>query len=538
MTSATSAVPVGPVDDLRGIISHRQVVTIISGLLVGNFLAAIDATVVSTAVPRIVSELGGLDQITWVFVAYALVATAVTPLYGKLADLLGRRALMLFAVSAFIAGSVLCALAQSVVQLALARGVQGIGGGGLISMPFIILGDIVTPRQRGRYMGYFTGTFALAGVSGPLMGGFFADHLSWRWIFWINVPLGFAALAVIAVVMRYPFAAREHRIDWVGAGILVGAIVSVVLATSWATREYGALARETVALYGASAILGIGFVLWERRVSEPVLPLRLFGNDVIRITCAVAFLSSAAILAVNVYLPTFLQVVTGVSATNSGLRVAPMMIGVLVSSIYTGRSTTRTGRYKHWFVGGASLMVACIAFFTQLAPSTQPETVMVVMFLFGFSMGMFTPILNLAAQNAVDFADLGTATSTVSFARSVGSAIGIAVSGAVLTSRLAHNLEAVIATNPLPAGVTAETLADSPDVIARLAEPLHSAVVEALAGAMGHMYLVLLPVIALAAVLATRLREVPLRGGPSDGHGSRCRLEPETTDDQSRVIGE
>jgi EmrB/QacA subfamily drug resistance transporter len=518
VVGAASLPAPGAPDDQRGTLSHRQILQIFSGLMVGLFLAALDATIVNTALPEIGGDLGGLQHSSWIVIAYLMTSMAVTPLYGKLADLYGRRLLFQAAVVIFVAGSLLCGLAQELWQLTVFRAVQGIGGGGLIGVPFIVVADVLTPRDRGRYMGYFTGTFAVAGVAGPMLGGLFVDHLSWRWIFFINVPLAALAFLVIQTRLSVPFTRRTHHsIDVIGALLLVAGVTALVLVTSWSGPDRGWTEPSTLLLGALTLLIVVAFLVRESRCAEPILPLRLFRNDVVRITSAGGFLQSAALSAATVYLPTFLQVVTGVSAANSGLRVAPLMGGVLIASITTGRRTAVTGRYKHYFVFGALVLVAGIAYFTQLSPDTEPAAVMGAMFVLGLGLGTGNPVLNVATQNAVDFEDVGVATSTVQFTRSVGQSIGVALCSAVLVAGLDDRLADVAARNPLPPGFTARTLAQSPDTIAALPEPLHSDVVAALADSIAHIYWFALPLAVLAVVNALRLRELPLQTGRSVG---------------------
>jgi EmrB/QacA subfamily drug resistance transporter len=523
--AGATARPSGASGDIRGTLSHRQIMQIFSGLMVGLWLAALDGTIVNTALARIGGDLGGLQHISWVVIAYFLTSMAVTPLYGKLADLYGRKLLFQVAVVVFTAGSILCGLAQTMWQLALFRAIQGIGGGGLIAVPFIVVADILMPRDRGRYMGYFTGVFAVAGVTGPMLGGLFVDHLSWRWIFYINVPLAAVAFVVIQTRLTIPFTRRtSHSIDVTGAGLLVAAVVALVLLTSWSGPDRGWTRPSSIGLGLVALVLAGGFLWWESRCPEPILPLRLFRNDVVRITASGGFLQSAAMSSATVYLPTFLQVVTGVSAANSGLRVAPLMAGVLLTSIWTGRRTSFHGRYKHYFIVGAVVLLGAVLFFTRLSPDTSPATIMVAMFVLGMGMGTGNPVLNLATQNAVEYEDVGIATSTVQFTRAIGQSLGVALCSAVLVSGLDERLADVAARNPLPPGFTARTLAQSPSTIANLQEPLHSDVVSALADSIAHIYWFTVPLAVLAVVNALRLREIPLKSA-ADAAGAPHGME-------------
>jgi EmrB/QacA subfamily drug resistance transporter len=507
MAHTASPVPAGPPDGL----SERQIFTIFSGLLLGLFLAAVDQTVVSVALPTIVSELGGIDQLTWVAIASLLTATASTPLYGKISDLFGRRVVFQFAVVAFVAGAILAGLSRSMFQLVVFRGLQGVGGGGLMVMPFAIVGDLLAPRQRGRYMGYFTAVFAVAGVAGPLIGGFIVDHLHWRWIFFINLPLGAVAFAVISSVLHLPFARQRRKIDYPGAALLVGAVTLLVLVSVWAG---GTFAWGSPQIIGLGAV-GVGllglFLLQERRAAEPLLPLRLFGSPVVAVAVSISFLTGTTLFGALIFLPLFLQAVSGVSATNSGLLLAPMMGGLTLASVVAGRMTTRTGRYKQWVVLGAALAVATMALLARIDPSTTRLTVAILMVTMGLAIGMLLPILNLAAQNAVPFADLGVATTTVTFTRSLGGLFGMTAFGAVMVARLESGLTALTARLDLPVGVDARSLARSVSQIRSLDEPLRTGVVSSLSDAIASVFAAAVPLAVAALILSWLLKELPLR---------------------------
>ena len=451
--------------------------------------------------------------------AYLLTSTAATPLFGKLSDIYGRRLLFQIAIAVFLVGSVLCGLAGTMGQLIAFRGLQGIGGGGLMALAFTILGDILSPRERGRYMGYFSAVFAAAGVAGPLAGGFFVDNLTWPWIFFVNVPFGVLAFAVVSAVLRLPPTERQPSIDWLGATLMVASVSSLLLFTVLGGSTHPWTSAASLALLGLAVASGFAFVAVERRAREPILPLHLFANAVFRVNATVSLLSGAAMISAIVFLPLFLQGVAGTSATNSGLLLAPMMVGVTVSSTLTGRMISRTGRYRPQMIVGATMSLVAGIPLVWISADTGPLAIATVM----VGLGTVMPVLNLSTQNAVDFADLGAATSAVTFSRSLGSSIGVAALGAVLTARLASGLDDVATRVPIPDGLDVQRLADSPQAIQALAEPLRTEVGSALADAIGTVYLLAVPMLVVVAVLAWALPELPLR---TEAHVSRAPASP------------
>lgn len=487
-----------------GELPHRQVLTIFSGLLAGLFLAAMDQTIVATALPTIVGELGDLRALSWVVAGYLITSTATTPLYGKFGDLYGRRIVFQFAIIVFIAGSLACGAAQSMLQLVLARAVQGVGGGGLMALAFTIVGDILAPRQRGRYMGYFGAVFALAGVTGPVVGGFFTDHVSWRWIFWINLPIGLVAMAIVMANLRLPLPTATRRIDYLGGVLLVAAVTCVMLVSVWGGNQYAWTSREIIGLGVTAAVLTFLFLLQERTAPEPMLPLRLFANPVVAVATGIGFAISAALFVATIFLPLFLQAVVGVSATNSGLAIAPTMAGVTISSVTAGRRITATGHYRRYLIAGCGLAAVMMATLTQLDENTTAVAIGVAMFAIGLGLGMVFPILNLASQNAVPYAEIGTATSTVRFAQSLGGTLAVAGAGALLAVRLEAGLANV-------AGVDPARVADSPRQIQALPVAVRGEVVAALADAVGAVFVAALPVIVVAFLLSFLMPELPLR---------------------------
>ncbi|MEA2529291.1 MAG: hypothetical protein QOG89_935 [Thermomicrobiales bacterium] len=502
----------GSAGDTSTYLSHEQILVILGGLMAGMFLAALDQSIVGTALPRIVSDLGGLDHLSWVITAYLLTSTAATPLWGKISDLYGRRLIFQLAIATFLIGSALCGLSQNMPQLIAFRALQGIGGGGLFAIAFSIIGDIIPPRERGRYQGYFGAVFGLSSVAGPLLGGWFTDGPGWRWIFYINLPIGAAALVVTSLALKMPVVRREHRIDFLGAALIVAAVSSLLLYLNWAGDAYGWTTTVPLALLTAFLGFSVLFVVVEARAPEPIIPLRLFRNPVFRIGNLFGFLSGMAMFGAIIFLPLYLQGVKGMSPTRSGLAMLPMVVGLFSSSISSGRLISRTGRYKVYPVAGAAILIAALLLLSQLGIETPYWQVAVYAFLFGGGLGLTLQTIVVAVQNAVEMRDMGAATSSTTFFRSLGGAVGAAVFGAVLGIRLDHYLDQAYA------GAGAGTAAvDANDIQAmqRLAEPDRHLVLGAFTHALDDVFLTCVPFIVLALVVALFLEERPLRGGPT-----------------------
>lgn len=508
-TAPRLTAPTGAAD---GELTHRQKMTIISGLLLGIFLAAVDGTIVSTALPTIAGELGHFDRLTWVVTAYFLTSTATTPLFGKVSDLYGRRIVFQFAIVTFLAASVLAGLAQTMNQLVLFRGLQGIGGGGMQALAFVILGDILSPRERGRYMGLFTGTFALSGLAGPLLGGLVVDSgsLGWRWIFYLNLPLGLVTFAVITAVMRFPIRKVQHAIDWLGAGLLVGAVSCLLIGASLGGGKFPWSSPLIVGLFAASLVLGVLTVKQEKRAAEPVLPMRLFSNDVFSWAMAMAFVAGGAFTTLNVFLPLFLQIVTGSTATRSGLLLAPMMLGLTVTSIIAGQVLSKTGRYRALIRSGPFVILAGLGGISMLSVSSKPWHATPWMLVCGIGMGLMMPPLSIAVQNAVDYTDLGVATSANTFFRTLGQTCSVAGFGAVMAARLRTELALRIPAEKL-AALDVKTLTGSPRQIKALPADLRIPVVASIAHGVHAVFLGAIPLAVLTVFLAWRIREIPLK---------------------------
>jgi len=430
--------------------AHRRILFAFSGLLLGMLLGALDQTIVATALPTIVRELGGLSHLSWVITAYLLASTAAIPLWGKLGDLYGRKRLFQIALAVFLTGSALCGLADNIGQLIAFRALQGLGAGGLFTLAMATVGELVAPRERGRYQGYTQAMFALASVAGPLIGGSIVDHLSWRWLFSVNLPLGAVALAVIGVTLHLPVQRRQHAIDYLGAGLMAAGVTCLLLTLVWGGSVYAWTSPEILVLLIATLLLGTAFVLREQRAPEPVLPLALLRNPILAISSATLFLSTCAFFAAVVFLPLFLQLVRGDTATSSGVLLLPMMLCATLSAAGSGRVISWTGRYRWFPVVGLGLMAVTLVLFSQMGPATPSLTTGLEMALFGLGFGMVGEVMILAVQNALDRRELGTATGAANLFRALGGSVGVAVYGSIFTGQL-H------VPDPVPDGVARAT---------------------------------------------------------------------------------
>lgn len=483
---------------------------VIGGLMVGMMLASLDQTVLSVALPTIVGELGGLDHLSWVITAYLLTSTASVPLYGKLSDIYGRKIFFQAAIVIFVGGSMVCALAGDMTMLIIARGIQGVGAGGIFAMAMAIVGDILPPRDRGRYQGYIGSVFAFSSVAGPLVGGFFTDSLTWRWIFWLNLPLGIAALIVTTIVLRLPVIRREHSIDFIGAALLVAGVTALLLVASWGGTEYAWTSTTIVALGVAGVALVGVFVAQELRSAEPIVSLGLFKNRTVALASVILLIVGVGMFGAFAFLPLYLQVVKGSSPTESGLQMAPMMLPMIAASIISGRMISNSGRYRVFPILGTGLMVVGLFLLSQLEPGTSYLQAAAGMAILGSGLGMTVPVLTLAVQNAVDYQHLGTATASTNFFRSMGGAFGVAIAGAIVNNRLDFWLPRLISDEDL-AGIDARTLTSSPEQLRQLPEPVLSGVVEAFSRSVDVAFLVAVPVVLVAFLLTWFLRENPLR---------------------------
>ena len=485
--------------------SQRRVRLIFGALLLVLLLAALDQTIVSTALPTIVGDLGGLDHLSWVVTAYLLTATVSGPLYGKLGDLFGRKIVLQVAIVIFLVGSALCGLSQSMGQLIGFRALQGLGAGGLIVVTLAVVGDIIPPRERGRYQSYFGAVFGLATIIGPLLGGFFVDNLSWRWIFYVNVPIGVVALAVIGIAFRPQADRLRHEMDYLGAALLAAGLTSIVLFTSLGGTTWAWSSWQIVSLVAASIVLVPAFVLVERRCGEPILPLSLFRQRTFAVTSAVGFIVGFALFGAVTFLPLYLQITKGSSPTRSGLELTPLMAGVLVTSILSGNLITRWGRYKPFPIAGTALMAVGLFLLSRLEVSTPTWEVLGSGVVLGLGLGMVMQVLVLAVQNAVDPRNMGVATSGSTLFRQIGGSIGVSIFGTIFANRLAAELATRLPANARLPG------ASNPAGIRALPPTLRSAFEQAFAAALHPVFLTAAGVALVAFALAWLIPDLRLR---------------------------
>ncbi|MBB5871347.1 EmrB/QacA subfamily drug resistance transporter [Allocatelliglobosispora scoriae] len=502
-------------------LSKRQLYWLLAGLMLAMLLAALDQTIVGTALPTIVGELGGLSHYSWVVTAYLLASTASTPLYGKISDLYGRRPVLLFAIGMFLLGSLLAGLSQNMTQLIIFRGVQGLGAGGLMTLAFTIVSDVVPPRERGRYQGFFGAVFGVSSVAGPLVGGYFAEH-NWRWIFYINLPLGIIALILCNQVLRHVNVPhRQHKIDWLGAAAMVAGVSCLLLALSWGGSEYAWGSPTIITLFVAGAILSALFIYIETKAVEPILPLRLFKNRTFSLSNAASFVVGFAMFGSIIYIPLYLQIVKGATPTASGLLMLPMMAGIIFTSIIVGAATAKIGRYKWFPVVGIATMAVGLFLFSHLKVTSPLWVSFIYMVVVGIGLGMSMQTLILGLQNAIDPKDLGAGTSTSTFFRSLGGSFGVAILGTVLNNNLATKLADAMpaALQQLPADIAARfkdqviTIA-SPAQIKLLPGPLRNAVETALTGSLHPVFLISSLVAAVGVLIALGIPDLKLRSGP------------------------
>ncbi|MFF8383622.1 MDR family MFS transporter [Streptomyces kanasensis] len=491
---------------------RRTVLVPIGALLLGMLLAALDQTIVSTALPTIVSELGGMDHLSWVVTAYMLAATAATPLWGKLGDQYGRKRLFQTAIVIFLLGSVLCGIAQDMPQLIAYRAVQGLGGGGLMVLSMAIVGDLVAPRDRGRYQGVFGAVFGTTSVLGPLLGGVFTEHLSWRWVFYINVPVGIVALFVIAAALHIPSHRARHTIDYAGTFLIASVATCLVLVASLGGTTWPWGSARIIGLAVLGAVLLVAFVFVERRAAEPVLPLKLFRIRTFTLVSVISFVIGFAMFGAMTYLPTFLQVVQRVSPTMSGVHMLPMVLGMLLTSTASGQLVSRTGRWKVFPVVGTALTTVGLLLLHRMEQTSPVWEMSLYFFVFGAGLGLVMQVLVLVAQNSVGYEDLGVATSGATFFRSIGASFGVAVFGTIFTSRLTGKLTDALAGQDVPPGVDARAVSADPRAIAELPPALRPAALDAYATSITDVFLYASPVVLLAFVIAWFLREDRLRG--------------------------
>lgn len=489
--------------------SDRQGVLVVMGaLMITMLLAALDQTIVSTALPRIASDFNALNELSWVVTSYLITSAVSTPFYGKLSDLYGRKRMLSIAVVIFLFGSVLSGLSGSMLQLVLFRGIQGIGAGGLMSLVFATIGDVVSPRERGKYQGLIGAVFGVSSVIGPLLGGFFTDHLSWRWIFYINLPLGVLALIAISLRLHVHVQKRTHALDYFGALLLSIGVICLLLASVWGGNTYAWSSPVILWLIWGGIFFGYAFVWWEGRAKEPIIPLHLFKNGIFSVSSLLSFISGLAMFAAIIYLPEYLQIVRGYSATASGLLMLPLVAGLLSASVLSGRIISHTGKYRLFPLAGTVVTGLGLILMSNISPSTSMWLLGLWMFITGVGIGSFMQVMTLAVQNSVDYRDLGTATSTVTFFRSMGSTFGTSIFGAILISRFTTHLVEIA-----PKLATMRDVGGSAGLngIRHLPPEFLQPALLAFTKSFADIFLYASPIMLLAFVVAFFLKEIPLR---------------------------
>jgi EmrB/QacA subfamily drug resistance transporter len=509
--SGALSVPVGVSG--RTPAERRKLYVILGALMLAMFLGALDQTIVATALPTIAGDLHGLNHLSWVVTSYLLTSTISTPLWGKLGDLYGRKLFYQSAIVIFLAGSVLSGLSHNMIQLISFRALQGVGAGGLIVGTQATMGDLVSPRERGRYMGVFGANFAVSSVIGPLLGGLFTERLSWRWIFYINIPLGIVALVVITSVLHLPRHRTQHKVDYAGTVLLGAAVTGVILLTTWGGTTYPWNSAPIWTLGGLSAVLVVAFALLERRVPEPLMPPSLFHSRVFNLAIVVGFLVGLIMFGAMIYLPLYLQTVHGASPTSSGLQMIPVVVGMLIAFNISGQLTSRRGRYKMFPIMGTAIATVGLFCLSTLQPTTPLVVSSAYMLLIGLGIGFVMQIIVVIVMNSAPHEYLGTATSSATFFRSIGGSFGVAAFGAIFNNRFFSELKHYLPPGALRSmrAVSGNTIATNPAQLAALPAPIHHGFVEAFSHSLTFMFLVAVPFAAVAFVLTWLIPEVPLR---------------------------
>ncbi|MGK5630610.1 MDR family MFS transporter [Streptomyces sp. URMC 123] len=499
---------------------------VVLALMIAMLLAMLDNMIIGTAMPTIVGELGGLNHLSWVVTAYTLTTAASTPIWGKLGDMYGRKGVFLASIVIFLIGSALSGMSQTMGQLIGFRAVQGLGAGGLMVGVMAIIGDLIPPRERGKYQGMMAGVMALAMIGGPLVGGTITDHLGWRWSFYINLPLGAIALFMVSAVLHLPKKRARGRIDYLGAGLLTAAITAMVLVATWGGTEYAWGSAEIVGLAVAAAAATALFLVVERRAAEPVLPLGIFRDANFSLATVIGFLVGFTMFGAVMFLPLYQQAVQGASATNSGLLLLPMLLGMLVISLVAGRVTTRTGKYRMFPIVGGALMVVGMFLLAQMDTGTSRWASGVYMTVFGAGLGFLMQTTMLIAQNSVEMKDMGVASSTATLFRTIGGSFGVAIMGALFTHRVQEVMTERAGGAASASGAGAEGFSEGAAQLdaaslAKLPDAVREAYQHAVAGGTHTVFLVGAAVALAGFAAAWFVKEVPLRGaGPAPEAGA------------------
>ncbi|MHA6759629.1 MFS transporter [Streptacidiphilus sp. PAMC 29251] len=507
--ATTGAADAAPIEENSG-----RVKLVFLGVMLGMFLAALDQTIVSTALPTIVGDLGGANHLSWVVTSYLLAATATTPLWGKLGDLFGRKYIFVICIVIFLIGSALCGISQNMLQLIMFRALQGLGGGGLMVLAMAVIADVVPPRDRGRYQGVVGAVFGVSSVIGPLLGGFLVDNLNWHWVFYVNLPVGVVALFVIVTALKAKNPDIRPKIDYVGTLLLAAASTCLVLIASLGGTTWAWSSIEVWGCGIGAVVLIAAFIMVEQRVDEPVLPLRLFRNRVFAVCSGMGFVIGLCMFGALSYIPLYMQVVNGNSPTISGLRLLPMMAGLLVTSIGTGQLISKTGKYKIYPIVGTALTAVALVLLAQVDDTTSDTVMGLYMLVLGAGLGLVMQVLIIAVQNSTDYSDLGTATSGVTYFRSIGGSFGASIFGTVLNNKLNSNITAAQADGTLSRAFPVQRVLENPTIVQKTPaaqRPLLEPFLHIYAVSLQTVYLVAAAIAVVAFVLSLFLRELPLR---------------------------